>query len=619
MARKVTIEFLGDSKDLQNAMGDADTKGGRLSGTLKKVGKAAAVGLAVGLGAAAVGLVKLTQGAAEDEAAQARLEKQLQNSAGATDAQVASVEKWITAQGKALGVTDDELRPALEKLVTATGDVDEAQRLASLAMDVSAGSGKSLESVATALMKAQNGQIAGLSKLGIETKNAAGETLTFEQVTKNMADTFEGQAATKAATLEGKMARLKLILSEAGEEIGAKLIPVVTQMADWFLNKGLPAIQAFGGWLRDHVPPIFDKIKAVVSTVMAAVQGDVGGGLGAVQAIFTDITSIITSLWNRFGGTIMDYARTTFGNVKQIIGGALDVVSGIFQTFAALLKGDWQGAWDGVKKILSGAWDIMKGIVDQALNVVQTLIRLGWGAVKGIVSGAWDGIKDVVSNGIGKVVDLVQAIPGKFSNALSSLRSTASGLFGDAMDAGRDKVTAIGATIIGWIADIPGKLRDKLGDFKSAGAALIGGFVDGMKNAGGVIEGIAGNVWTAVKGLLNSAIDKINAALEFTISLPGPDISVNPPNIGHLARGTTNWRGGMSWVGEEGPELLNLPRGSQVMPHAASMAAAGAGGGSLAPIIVQLVTPGGKVLEQLLIQHTRDTGRPLQVSTLGPA
>ena len=75
----------------------------------------------------------------------------------------------------------------------------------------------------------------------------------------------------------------------------------------------------------------------------------------------------------------------------------------------------------------------------------------------------------------------------------------------------------------------------------------------------------------------------------------------------------------MSWVGEEGPELLNLPRGSKVMSHSASMAAMSGGGGGLAPIVVQLVTPGGKILEQLLIQHTRDTGRPLAVRTLGTA
>lgn len=44
--------------------------------------------------------------------------------------------------------------------------------------------------------------------------------------------------------------------------------------------------------------------------------------------------------------------------------------------------------------------------------------------------------------------------------------------------------------------------------------------------------------------------------------------------VGHNANGTDNWRGGLSWVGERGPELLNLPRGAQVIPNGPSMAMA---------------------------------------------
>lgn len=618
-ARKIVIEFLGDSKDLQKSMGDAESKSGKLSGTLGKVGKAAALGLGAGVVIAAKGLFDMTRGAIEDEKAQKLLAQTLKNATGATDKQVASVESWITAQGKALGVADDDLRPALQRLAEATGDVGKAQQLTSLAMDISAGTGKSLKTVSEALAKAQMGQVGALSRYGIRTRDAAGELMSFEEVVKSASGTFEGQAATAANTLDGKMARLKLILSETGETIGSKLIPMVTTAADWFLNKGLPAAAAFGGFLQDTLGPIFERIRTVVSTVMAGLQGDVGGGLAAVQSIFASVTSIITSLWATFGATLVDYGRTSLENVKTIIGGALTVVRGIFETFAALLRGDWQGVWDGVKTILSGAWEIIKGVVRQALNVVGTILELGWTAAKGIVDAAWDGIKTLVRNGISGVVGFVEGIPGKVTSALSTLTSTLRGLWDDAMSAGLTKVQNIGGTIMGWIEGIPGKLREKLGDFKSAGADLIGAVVDGMKNAGGVIEGIASNVWNAVRGLLNGAIDRINAALEFTISLPGPDLHVDVGNIGHLAKGTNNWRGGLAVVGEEGPELVNLPAGSRVTPHGESMGALSSLGAGAAPIIVQLMLPGGKIIEQLLIQHTRDTGRPIAVRTLGPA
>lgn len=82
--------------------------------------------------------------AIEDEAAQAKLGKTLENVTGATNAQIKSVEDYITKTELAYGVTDDDLRPSLDRLVRATKDVTEAQKLQSIALDVAAGTGKSL-------------------------------------------------------------------------------------------------------------------------------------------------------------------------------------------------------------------------------------------------------------------------------------------------------------------------------------------------------------------------------------------------------------------------------------------------------------------------------------------
>jgi hypothetical protein len=47
---------------------------------------------------------------------------------------------------------------------------------------------------------------------------------------------------------------------------------------------------------------------------------------------------------------------------------------------------------------------------------------------------------------------------------------------------------------------------------------------------------------------------------------------------GQNARGTRNWRGGPTWVGEAGPELIDLPHGTSIFSSPASLAAAGGGG-----------------------------------------
>ena len=179
MARRIVVQFIGDARSLNRATDSAGDATTRLSDRMRAVAKVAGFALAAGAVMAAKGLYSATKAAIADSAAQAKLAQGLKNAAGANDAQVAATERWISAQGRALGVTDDELRPALSRLVTATKDVEEAQRLAALSMDVSAGSGKSLESVSTAMMKAANGNVSALSRLGINTKNAAGETISF--------------------------------------------------------------------------------------------------------------------------------------------------------------------------------------------------------------------------------------------------------------------------------------------------------------------------------------------------------------------------------------------------------------------------------------------------------
>ena len=63
----------------------------------------------------------------------------------------------LRAFPRATGVTDDELRPAMETLVTATGDVGKAQKDMKKALDISAASGKSVEDVSKAIALAHTG------------------------------------------------------------------------------------------------------------------------------------------------------------------------------------------------------------------------------------------------------------------------------------------------------------------------------------------------------------------------------------------------------------------------------------------------------------------------------
>lgn len=239
-----------------------------LSATAKTSALAFA-GLGTAVGKFAFDAVKA---AAEDQKAQLTLAKTLQNVTGATDQAIAATEKFITAQQFATGVSDTELRPALENLVRATGNITEAQDLLKLGLDVSAGSGKSLSVVSLSLTKALGGNFAGLSKLGIVIPDNIKKTKDFAKVQEYLNTLFGGQAAVAANTFTGKLNILREKLSEAKETIGSSLIPVLTQLVDSFTQNVMPAI---------------DRV---------ALAFQFEGVSGGLQAIVGELANVITNL-----------------------------------------------------------------------------------------------------------------------------------------------------------------------------------------------------------------------------------------------------------------------------------------------------------------------------------
>jgi len=270
--RDFEVKFKGDATQLTTTLKGVQkssaSMGQNLSKTAKVVGVAfAGMGLAAGKFA-----IESVRAAAEDQKAQLKLAKTLQNVTGATDAAIAATEEFITAQQFATGVSDSQLRPALETLVRATGDVTKAQDLLKLGLDVSAGSGRDLESISLALAKAQGGQFTALQRLGIVIPENIKKSKDFAKVQEYLNTLFGGQAAVAADTFAGKLAIMRERLTEAQETIGATLIPILTKLVDAFLNNVMPAIEA------------------VVRTIQFE-----GAGAG-LQLVVTNIATVITNL-----------------------------------------------------------------------------------------------------------------------------------------------------------------------------------------------------------------------------------------------------------------------------------------------------------------------------------
>lgn len=292
-SRALTLKLLADvdnfTKNLNKADGEVTSFGDKVSGFGKKAGVAFAIAGAAAAAYAGKLLVDGVQSAIADAAAQEKLAKTLENVTGATNAQISATEAYITKTSLAFGVTDDELRPSLERLARATGDVQSAQELQTIALDVAAGSGKSLEAVTNAMARAAEGNTAALSKLGIGLTAAELKTMSMEQITAKLADTFENQASVKADTFQGKMDRLKIAFDEGKETIGSFVLSAITPMVDFIVQKVIPGVQSFidsiggekgiksvlGGFIsaaKSIFIPVFEGIKLAFETIKGAVE-----------------------------------------------------------------------------------------------------------------------------------------------------------------------------------------------------------------------------------------------------------------------------------------------------------------------------------------------------------
>jgi hypothetical protein len=295
--------------------------------------KKAAVPAAAGLVAVGAALFDATKGAIEDAAAQDKLAGVIERTTGATDAQIKANEDWISTQGKLLGVTDDELRPVMGRLVKATGDVTKAQELAAQAMDISAASGQPLESE-----KAYGGNMTALAKLAPEYRDMIKEGATFEEVMDKIGKTTGGAASDAANTAQGKFERLGVALSETKESIGAALLPAIEAV--------LPFLVKMGDWASEH-PEILLAIGVAIATIAAAIVATniamalnpfsliaigvvaLGGLLVAAYKKFEPFKTVVDAV---FGGikfwinnvtipaikTMLDVFKTVFNGIARI-------------------------------------------------------------------------------------------------------------------------------------------------------------------------------------------------------------------------------------------------------------------------------------------------------------
>jgi hypothetical protein len=368
--RTLKLSILADVDDLKKKLGEADKVVETNSSKISEFGKKAAAAFAVAAAAAVAYAGKLAidgvKSAIEDEQAQLRLAAALRTATGATDGQIQATEDYISKTALAVGIADDELRPAFQRLAVSTKNTTEAQELLTLALDISRGSGKELETVTNALGKAQDGNATSLGRLGLGLSKTELSTLSFTQIQQRLSDLYGGAAARNAETFQGRIDRLKVAFDEAKETVGVFLLPIIEKLI---------------GYIFEYGTPIVDKFKAAWDVIRAAIERNRESFEEFGQILINVVFPIVQKIFGFMLDVGVKAAAAIIDAFGKIVGAITPVLNFIISAINKVI--------DGINLVKGGA-DIQKlSSVGGASG--GGLSGSGLGQVGGLAAGGFTG------------------------------------------------------------------------------------------------------------------------------------------------------------------------------------------------------------------------------------
>jgi phage-related protein len=330
------------------------------------------------------------------------------------------------------------------------------------------------------------------------------------------------------------------------------ILPV---MQKTFTTKVLPAIKSLAEYVAKNVLPIFGQLARIVVNdlvplfveLYTIIYGTLYPAVIAIAvAVITRLKPVFDQLVTTFRTSLLPTLQKLIEQVRtQLLPVLVPLVKHVLVVVGAVLKLAASILAVLLPPIIKLIGWLLAHLIPVIVSVVVFLVKLIDGIIK---------VGIAIAHGITDVAHFVKAY------------------------------IDFEAKVVKAVLGIPGKIIGVVKDMAKAGRKLIGGLLDGIlsaaKGVGGVVASIATSIKDAVVGVINDMINLLNNAIPNKIPIPGaPDVNLPDNPIPHLATGTDSWRGGTALVGEQGPELVRLPRGAQVLPADRTAAAlAGAGG-----------------------------------------
>lgn len=529
---------------------------GRMAGFSQKT-RSIGTGMTALGGAAAVGLGAMVAGAADAEKAQAQLSHATLNIAHASEQELGSLEATSAAL-EAKGVLDgDNIKMGQAQLMTFGLSANLANDLSGSMADLAVNqfgvnaTGEDMTASANMVAKALNGQFGILEKSGIRFTDAQKKMIEFGTESEKAAALQEGFAQNlkytnevAAGTTEGKLAKLKVTFENITETIGAALIPVLTQLVanvqpilnkiiEWMANnEGLVTKIAMVAAGAAALMLVLGPILIALSFLPAVI-----GGVGVALAILTSpITLVIAAIAALVVAGILLYKN--WDKVKAFAKAIWGGIANFFKAWGQSIVNTFKNSWDRLKSVTSAVWNGIKALASAVWNGIKSFFVNWFNSIKSTFTNSWNNLKNIVSNVLTGIRTVFQTVWNIITRFLDT------------------KITGMITTITGAKDQIVGAFSGIWETVKSTAQSALDGLV-------GIVKGII----NTVIGAINTFVGKVNGVISKASEVPGvPDIG-SIPSVPYLAKGTRNFAGGMAVVGEKGPELVTLPRGSNVYPN----------------------------------------------------
>ena len=406
------------------------------------------------------------------------------------------------------------------------------------------------------------------------------------------------QVGLGGGIIGGEFSEIEQAAFDLGATFREDILPALREFATTLSEDILPALLDFGTRVVEIAgPPLTALGDIMLTTVIPAVRELAEVALPILEGALEFLGEHEEIIY----AIAAAYAVWRAGMLLMVALQFAQTVAGMTAAFMAMTQA--QGLATAAQTLLN---------ISLTANPIGLVILAIAALVAGIIIAVknWDAITAAVDKFGGMLKDTLMGVLDWVSQYWPEIATLLSGPFlpivllaTDAFGIRSALVGAVGALMdetVGFFEALPGRLLGLVGTLTDAAAALGNairdGITGGIKGTIGVIGDLGAKLLEVLKALINTAIDAVNDAIpnDIGFSVLGQRIEVDLPDnpIPHLASGVRGFGGGLALVGEQGPELVALPRGSDVFTAGETRRMAG-GGGIIYNITVNVTQPLG--------------------------